>query len=414
MDILIMTIGSRGDIQPYTALGVGLREAGHEVTLATHEPFRGFVTEHGLGFAPLPGDPQEVLQTEAAQELFATGKSMVRFARRFLGVLRPWFDQLIEASRGLVAGRDLVLYSPLAFTAWHQAQRHGVPAWLATLQPFSRTTAFSTVSNGGADLGGPLNLASHVATEQLFWQPLRSHLNEWRSTELGLPPHGFFGPYRDLRRRADIQLCGFSSALVPPPPDWPDHVEVTGPWVLEQEPVPDPDLDTFIEAGEAPVYLGFGSTVTHDPEELSNLAVDAARRAGRRLVLGSGWGGLSADLGPDVHVVGETPHQHLFPRVAAVVHHGGAGTTHTAARAGVPQVIVPFWADQPFWARRVHAVGAGPPPVPRENLDSGSLARAIRSAVEPSTADGARALATRMAREPGVAGAVEIVERNVG
>ena len=414
MDILIATIGSRGDVQPYTALGVALRDAGHDVTLATHEPFRGFVTGYRLNFAPLPGDPQAVLQTERAQELFTTGRSLVRFAGRFIGVLRPWLDALIDSTRGLVEGRDLVLYSPLAFTVWHQAEAHGVPAWLATLQPFSRTRAFSTVPSGGADLGGPANLMSHVATEHLFWQPLRKEIDRWRTKELGLEPLGLRGPYPELRRRNDVQLCGFSAALVPRPRDWPDTVRVTGPWILDQSPQPDDALGAFVDAGEPPVYIGFGSTVEGDSRALSNIAIDAARRTRARLVLGSGWAGFSGEHGDDVFVVGEAPHQHLFPRMAVVVHHGGAGTTHTASRAGVPQVIVPFWADQPFWARRVHEAGAGPPPVPRNHLDAARLAAAIRQATTQQYADGARSLAIRMAREPGVTGAARVIEHNTG
>lgn len=414
MNILILSIGSRGDVHPYTALGVGLRGAGHHVTLATHEPFRSFVTGHGLGFAPLPGDPREVLHTEAAQELFTIGRSTVRFASRFLGVLRPWFDSLIDSTRGLVNGRDLVLYSPLAFTAWHQAQAEHVPALLAALQPFTRTRAFSSVPNGGADLGAPLNLLSHMATEQLFWQPLRQQIDHWRSQELGLEPLGLRGPFPELRRQGEIQLCGFSAALVPRPRDWPCTVRVTGPWILEQDSRPDVALDLFVDAGDPPVYVGFGSIVEGDARPLSEIAVEAARRAGRRLVLGAGWAGLSADLGDDVFVVGDTPHQHLFPRMAAIAHHGGAGTTHTAARAGVPQIVVPFWADQPFWGRRVHETGAGPEPIPRKRLDSTRLAVGIEQAVGDEHTHAAEALAIRIRRETGVEQAVRIIGRNCG
>ncbi len=414
MKVLILTVGSRGDVQPYTALGVGLREAGHDVTLATHVPFREFVATHGLDFAPLPGDPREVLQTDEAQELLASGRSVVRFAGRFLAVLKPWFRELVASTSSLVPESDLVLYSPLAFTAWHQAQVTGTPALLATLQPFARTRAFSTVSNGGADLGGPLNLISHRMTEQLFWQPLREEVNAWRVEDLGLDPIPFLGPYKRLSLEGRIQLAGLSPTLVPPPDDWPGTIRVTGAWHLDQPEPHDAALEAFLDAGEPPVYVGFGSMVARNPEMISELVVTAARLGGRRLVLGSGWTGLGADLGDDVHVVGDTPHQHLFPRMAAVVHHGGAGTTHTAARAGIPQVVIPFFADQPFWARRVNAVGIGPAPLPRSRLAVGSLAERIGSAVAPGHSARARALSRILADEHGVEAAVAVIETHVG
>jgi sterol 3beta-glucosyltransferase len=406
MRILLATVGSRGDVEPYVALARGL--AGHEVTVATHEPFRTFVEDHGAGFAPLPGDPRQVLHTEQARELLSTGPSVVRFARRFLGVLEPWFQDLAAATEPLVRRADVAAYSPLAFTVWHQAQAHGVATALAALQPFARTRAFSTVPGGGADRGRWLNLASHVVTEQLFWQPLRRPVNRWRADALGLAPLPLAGPHRQLA--GEPQLYGFSPSLVPPPPDWPDTVRVTGAWRLADPAPVDPDLVDFFDSGPAPVYVGFGSMVDRDATRMSEIVVAAARQAGVRLVLGAGWTGLAGDAGDDVLVVGETPHHLVFPRTAAVVHHGGAGTTHTAAAAGVPQVVVPFFADQPFWGRRVEQAGIGPPQIPRAALTPEALSSAIRRAVSGATVERARRLGQRIRAEDGVGTAARILE----
>ena len=410
MRIAILTVGSRGDVQPYTALAMGLSEAGYDVTLATHEPFRGFVESQGVAFAQLPGDPREVLETPEARELLASGRSIVRFAGRFLRVLKPWFHDLTRATAPLVAEADFVVYSPLAFTGWHQAQAKGIGTAQAVLQPFARTGAFSTVSNGGADHGRIVNRASHLVTEQLFWQPLRHEVNRWRTTELGLPAQPLSGPFRELRAIAEPQLCGFSPTLVPPPRDWPPEVQVSGAWFLEQPTTADPALDDFLANGPAPVYAGFGSMVDSDAGAISDLVVRAARVAGVRLVLGSGWAGLDY-AGDDVLVVGDTPHAHLFPRMAAVIHHGGAGTTHTAARAGVPQIVVPFFADQPFWARRVEALGIGPTGIPRRKLSTRLLAEAIQHSAEPGMNDRARRVGATISAERGVDAAVAAVGR---
>jgi sterol 3beta-glucosyltransferase len=408
--IAILTVGSRGDVQPYTALAVGLSDAGYDVTLATHEPFRGFVEAHGVGFAPLPGDPRAVLATPEARELLASGRSIVRFAGRFLRVLKPWFHDLTRATAPLVAAADFVVYSPLAFTGWHQAKARGIGTAQAVLQPFARTGEFSTVSNGGADRGRIINRASHLVTEQLFWQPLRREVNRWRATELGLPAQPVSGPFRELRATAEPQLCGFSPTLVPPPADWSPEVEVTGAWFLDQPRPADPALEAFLTSGPLPVYAGFGSMVDDDAGAISDLVVRAARLAGVRLVLGSGWAGLDYE-GDDVFVVGDTPHAHLFPRMAAVIHHGGAGTTHTAARAGVPQIVVPFFADQPFWARRVEALGIGPTGIPRTRLTTRTLAEAIRAGTQTPTRQRATEVGHAIAAERGVDVAVAAISR---
>ena len=407
MRILLATVGSRGDVEPYVALARELDA--HKVTLATHETFRTFVEGHGVSFAPLPGDPREVLRTEQAHELLSTGASVVRFARRFLGVLEPWFEDLAAATEPLVRRADVAGYSPLAFTVWHQAQAFGVATALTALQPFARTRAFSTVPGGGADRGRLWNLASHVLTEQLFWQPLRRPVNRWRVEALGLDPLPHAGPHRQLAESGDPQLYGFSPSLVPPPADWPDTIHVTGAWRLTEPGTLDPALGHFLDSGPAPVYVGFGSMVDRDASAMSEIVVAAAAQAGVRVVLGAGWTGLAGDTGADVMVVGETPHHLVFPRMAAVVHHGGAGTTHTAAAAGVPQVVVPFFADQPFWGHRVHQTGIGPPPVPRSDLTPERLSAAIRRATAADITARAVRIGGEVRAEQGAAAAARIL-----
>jgi UDP:flavonoid glycosyltransferase YjiC (YdhE family) len=410
MRIGLLTVGSRGDVQPFVALARALADAGHDPTVATHEPFRPLVEGAGLRFAPLPGDPRSVLETDEAKRLLASGRSMVRFAKRFVGVLRPWFDELTTATAPVVDAADMVVYTALSFAAWHQAQAQHKPTALASLQPFTPTRTFSSVAGGGADRGSFLNLASHRVTEQLFWQPLRSPVNRWRVETLGLAPTPFWGPYRLLENTKEPQLLGFSPTLVPRPPDWPEHVRVTGAWFFDQPSVTPAGFDAFVDGGDPPVYIGFGSMSDADGEWLARVAVDAARRANRRVVLGSGWAELAHD-GSDVFVLGDVPHHLVFPKMAAIVHHGGAGTTHSAARAGVPQVVVPFFADQPFWACRVNDLCVGPPPVPRRTLDRDGLAEAIRLALRVATVDRAARVGDRIRAERGDEAAVRRIEQ---
>lgn len=209
-------------------------------------------------------------------------------------------------------------------------------------------------------------------------------------------------------------LYGFSPAVVPPPADWPPTAHVTGYWTAPApEWTPPAPLTAFLDAGAPPVYLGFGSMPDADPAAATGMLLGGLRRAGRRGVLLSGWSGLApSDSTDDVLVVGEVPHAWLFPRVAAVLHHGGAGTTAAGLLAGAPTVVVPFFADQFFWGRRVAALGAGPRPVPRERLTAERVAAALSAAVDdPRFGRAARRLAERLRAEDGVAAAVRVLEQ---
>lgn len=412
MTVLVATIGSRGDVQPALALSVALRGAGHDVVLATHARFRPWIEGRGIRCSPLPGDPREVIAGEDGRDLLTGGRGAVRFARRFVSVLEPWFEALVADLEPLVATADLVVYSPLAFPAWHLGRAFGIPTAMAALQPLARTRAFPAAITGGRHLGPAGNLATHLAVEQLFWQPLRRSVNRWRTAHLGLPPVPIAGPWRALRDDHEPQLYAMSPTLVPPPTDWGPSIHVTGRWTLPSaNPTLDDRIESFLEAGPPPVYAGFGSMDDGAGDLLSAAVVAAARTTGFRLVLGSGWAGLDAAHHPDVLVVDDVSHELLFPRVTAAVHHGGAGTTHAALAAGVPSVIVPFFADQPFWGRRIAALGAGPAPLPRADVTPRRLARAVAAAVEAPVRERAAALGEAVRAEDGAAAAVAVLER---
>ena len=225
----------------------------------------------------------------------------------------------------------------------------GVALWPAT-----PTRAFPAVflADRAGDLG-LLNRASHLAVEQLFWQPFRAEINRWRIRRLGLPTLPVAGPYRRLRRERVLQLCAYSPTVVPVPADWPVEHPVTGYWYLDRSDgwTPPAELAAFLAAGPPPVYVGFGSMIGRSPQQQTSLVLDALRRSGQRGLISGGWTGLGAgesgELAPDVHVVGEVPHDWLFPRCSAVVIHGGAGTTAAALRAGVPTVVAPTTATSP-------------------------------------------------------------------
>ena len=393
--VVVVTLGSRGDVQPYVALGAGLKASGHEVVLATHAPFEPEVRSRGLDFFPMEGDPREEMGTEAARAALESGKNPFRFWRRFVESGRERGGRLMADCLRACEGTETVVFSGTGFlVAFHVAEALGVPFVPAYLQPVHRTRHMPDVLFPEAPawlppFHGSYNHLTHLLSEQLLWQLLRRATNEARREVLGLPPIPIAGPFGELGRSRRPYLYGFSPRVVPKPPDWGDHLRITGYWFLGSEEGwrPPPGLEDFFSSGEPPVCVGFGSMGVRSPEETTTLVLEALRLSGRRGVLLSGWGGIgNADLPDEVFKVEEAPHDWLFPRAAAVVHHGGAGTNGAGLAAGIPSVVVPFFGDQNFWAGRVRALGVGPEPIPRKKLSAERLAEAIRGA----TSDEAR------------------------
>jgi sterol 3beta-glucosyltransferase len=250
---------------------------------------------------------------------------------------------------------------------------------------------------------------------QIIWQWYRPFVNEFRS-RYGLRPLQGSDFYRIL---ASTPLLGaYSPTVIPHPRDWSDQVHVTGYWFQEdaRDWKPSVELETFLEEGEPPVYVGFGSMAGRNPERITRIVLEALANSGQRGVLTTGWGGMNVMKVPkNVFVINAAPHDWLFPRMAAVVHHGGAGTTAEGLRAGAPTVVVPFTVDQPFWGNRVKTLGAGPEPVRVKKLNADRLAGAIQMAVtDTEMRERAEGIGKAIRAEAGVGSAVNIVKHYLG
>jgi UDP:flavonoid glycosyltransferase YjiC (YdhE family) len=398
--ILITAAGSYGDVAPYTGLGVRLREAGYDVALATHDSFAPLTEAAGLRFRGLPADAAASGRTEGRKELMRTASAFVRG----LG------GGLADAA---VRGADLLVVSTTtAPLAWQLAEAMGIPALGAYLQPVHPTRELPPVVGGTRSLGGFGNKALGRFSLRMVDRVYAEAVRDLRA-RLGLPEEALSAVRARQERAGWPVLHGFSPAVVPRPADWRAGRDVVGNWWPHHEPgraLPR-ELDDFLEAGPPPVFIGFGSMAAGDGERLSGIAVAALRAAGLRGVLQAGRAGLAAS-GDDVLTVGEVPHALLFPRMSAVVHHAGAGTTAAALRAGVPAVPVPVAADQPFWAARLAALGAATAPLPFKELTAPRLAEALRRATSEDTyARAAEGLARRLATEDGAGHVLKAVER---
>ncbi|MCA9922892.1 MAG: glycosyltransferase family 1 protein [Anaerolineales bacterium] len=416
MNITIFTIGSRGDVQPYVALGRRLQSAGHRVAIATYAYYRDFIEAYGLAIRPFPGNPQELMSSSIAREWVSSQKNPVRFIRSFIELTKTQLEPMFSVGTGICADADLILYSDLGLVGQHMAEYFDTPSIQTHLQPFGLTREFPAVgSPPWLRLGGTYNRFSHLLTDQVMWQPFRSHVNEWRQAQLRLPPAPFFGPYRQLKKKQQPVFSAFSPTVVPKPADWASWHHVTGYWFLPPPPgwTPPQDLVDFIQAGPPPVYIGFGSMYDGNPHALTQMVLSAVQRAGVRVVLSSGWGGFAAaDLPENAFVLSSIPHEWLFPNMAAVVHHGGAGTTAAGLRAGVPNIVVPYFADQYFWGKRVHRLGVGPKPIARQRLNEDRLTAVLQQATQSATMKQQAAdIGRRIRAEDGTGVALSLIER---
>ncbi len=416
MKITVNTLGTRGDIQPYIALSLALQQAGHSVRIVTHQIFESFVREYGLDFYPLHLDPRQVLINQALAEL---GNNTIRVTRWMEQNFKPALRDIFEVT--LAANRDteLMLNSGLSFAGWHVAEKLDIPALATYLWPMTPSrhlpATMAKIPPAWLPFRGVVNYLSTKLFNQLFFRLMLSPVNQCRKEILDLRPMKAreYWPLDSARGSASL-IYGYSPAVIPKPPDWGDNQQITGYWFLDtvKDYRPETALLGFLEGGPPPVCVGFGSMVDHEQKAIDRLVIDALRETGHRGILLGGWSQLgSGDLPEFVFRVEAVPHDWLFPRMAAVVHHGGAGTTAAALRAGVPNVVVPWFGDQFFWGWRVQELGAGPKPISRNKLTTAKLVGAIQQAVsDDAIKRKAAQLGRRIRAEDGIGNAVRLIE----
>ncbi|KAH8805477.1 hypothetical protein F5884DRAFT_708908 [Xylogone sp. PMI_703] len=428
LNIVMQVVGSRGDVQPFVALGQILKRYGHRVRLATHLIFRDFVTKNGLEFFSIGGDPVALMafmvknpSLVPGMDSFTSGDIFKR-RKEMQEVLIGCWRSCIEGGDGtgppLEDGysgpaiekpfiADAIIANPPSFAHIHCAEKMGIPLHIMFTMPWSPTLSFPhPLANIVSSTTGErrTNFVSYALVEALMWQGLGSVVNRFREKTLFLDPiSDLSGPGIVSRLRVPHTYC-WSPALIPKPRDWERHISISGFCFLPAESsyTPDSDLAAFLAEGPPPVYIGFGSIVVDDPDALTNLIFSAVEKVGQRALVSKGWGGLDMEDVPEgIFFVGNVPHDWLFKHVSCVVHHGGAGTTSTGISLGKPTVVVPFFGDQPFWGAMVAKAGAGPQPIPFKQLTPDNLAAGISTALAPETVEAAARLGQKIATENG-------------
>lgn len=403
MKFLVLTYGTDGDTRPLAALSRALMDAGHEAHLLADASSLGTATALGVPVTALAGNIRATLGHNGAGGVFErnsandTAKALTRLSNENA---ESWLRTTVAAGKGC----DAIIMSGLAgFVGLSAAEYLGVKAIGTGMFPLTPTSAFSSPLVPPGKLPRMFNRASQRLINNLVWMMFRKAINKARARVCGLPP-------RKSLWVGHPMLYGVSPSLLPRPDDWPSNALVCGQWLAPAKQWSPPEmLSEFLAAGEPPIYIGFGSMGGFEPRQMRDAIVGGL--AGRRAVFYPGWSGIEASqLPPNVFAVGDTPHDWLLPQTSVAVHHGGSGTTHSAARAGVPSVVVPFAGDQPFWADRLYQAGVGAKVSGWKALNAATLAESLRFVERDEVRSRARALGEKMRAEDGLKTAVQAIE----
>ncbi|KAI1442541.1 glycosyltransferase family 1 protein [Annulohypoxylon stygium] len=418
MRVTCLTIGSRGDVQPYIALCKGLIAEGHKVRIATHAEFKNWVEGHGIEFSPVSGDPSELMRI-----CIQNGTFTWAFLKEANSKFRGWLDDLLASAYEACKDSDLLIESPSAMAGIHIAEALGIPYFRAFTMPWTRTRAYPhAFVMPEHKMGGAYNYVTYVMFDNVFWKATAHQINRWRNNILGLPNTNL----EKLQPNKVPFLYNFSPAVVAPPLDYSDWIRVTGYWFLDEgtEWTPPSDLMNFIQQARKDekklVYVGFGSIIVPDPAKMTQEVIDAVLKADVRCVLSKGWsdrvGNKDAavpeqELPPEIFQIKSAPHDWLFAQMDAAAHHGGSGTTGASLRAGIPTIIRPFFGDQFFFGSRVEDLGVG---ICLKKWGANSFARALWETTNSERMIvKARVLGETIRKENGVDTAIQCIYRDL-
>ena len=413
MRILLIGYGSRGDVQPLIALGKGLKQAGYDITIAAGSNFREMVTHAGFAYESFRTDIHAMMNSESGIAWVENnGGNSLKEAQNMKRMMNE-FGQTIGEDLWSIAEQADVLVSGLpTFMLTHgiakKLNKKHITIMLAPLNPTAdyRATMVPFLPHRTVFLNRYAGLIGQYFTYWIFQETSNAYLHS-----IGSEPVSFSDYRRAYNAEVPI-IYGISPSVMPQPDDWGNNTFVTGYWFIDESNdwEPPESLNTFLQDGDPPICFGFGSMANRDPQATGQIIVEAIQTTGKRGIILSGWGGLNADhLPEDILMLDYAPHDWLFPRMAALIHHGGAGTTAAALRAGVPNTVVAHMADQPYWGRRVHELGVGAPYITRHQLNKRNLVKTIRAMIgEKTMQQKAKALGNSIHQEDGVQEAAKV------
>ena len=408
MNITILTYGSRGDVQPFLPLSLGLMARGHSVKLAAPHRFRELVEVYGIQFVPLAGEPEDL-----SRRMNDAGFNSVKMIREFMShAIEIGADVLLQ-TKNACKDTDLIIHTFAHAVGAHTLAREmNIPdIHIQTFPMFVPTGDYPSVTLPDFKLR-KINRFTHLVLQKIVrWISVFGFEQVRRRG--GLPNRKLYFPFdNDPLRPPTPILCAWSPSILPPSSDWTADVHVTGYFFFDTNNSYNPpvELQNFLNAGSPPICISFGSMVNRDAGQIDKIMREALKQTDHRGIVLSGWGGIGNETTREVFYLETVPHDWLLPRCKMIIHHGGAGTTSAGLREGIPNVVIPFTADQPFWGKRVHAIGAGPEPILVKNLSIENLARAITEADDDTFRGHAQTISQRIRCEDGVGQAIALIE----
>jgi len=417
MNVILITVGTRGDVLPFVALGKGLIKRGYQVTICTGESFRSLVEQYGLKFSPVRMDFLELAETNEGKQMmgrnpFHTWKLMKR-------AIFPMVERMLLDVWHAAQGADVMIYHPKVLGGYDIAEKRGIPAFLAHPTPvIVPTRLFANPALPLTFSSGFLNELTY-SVNRLMVSSFLSIINKWRKETLTLDSkRTLMTNDRILNGQPVPVLYGCSPQVVPYDPAWKPYVCMSGFWFLEQESEwePSPELRRFMKNGPPPIAVSFSSMPLDNPRRIWKMLEEALNISGQRGIILAGSSGMSEKHhSPHVFTVDSVPHDWLFPQTCGVIHHGGAGTTAAALKAGKPMIISPFTGDQPFWARRMKELGVATEPLTEKEMSVERLVHRIRELTgNPSLHHRADEMAAHLRDEKGVEATVDFIEEHLG
>ena len=421
MKIVITAVGTRGDLQPYIALGVGLKKSGYDVLIVSAKNEATFVRSYGLDFYALDVDIQKIMEGGEVQEM-AKGSNPFKFIVSHLKGSKSLKALMVKTQSEIwnaCLTADVIIFHPGMPLGFFLAKEKNKKAILATPFPIVSTKKYpSILFYSLPKFGSYYNLLTHFIFDKVFWALAKSPVKEFWINNIKSKTNFSVSPLKQQIKSGHVVLNGYSELLFSHSKEWSHNIFTTGSWIMETEPdyLPPTALESFISSGEMPVYIGFGSMKDFGSfNETLAIIIEALSITKQRAVVGLGWtkNDCKEQLPDNVFLVENVPHTWLFPKMKMVIHHGGAGTTATGLRAGKPTIIIPHNADQPAWGKRVFELGVGSKPIKKSKLTAHKLANAILYALTPTIVTNADKLGQQLQQENGVEKAIQIIDRLV-
>lgn len=420
MKITILTVGSRGDVQPFVALAIGLKNKGHQVHIATHYSFQQFVEDYDLSFRPIIGEVDDVLDKQAVTDILEKGGQSNAFFKHFAKEAHSKAELAFADMWKAAQDANLIIASALTlYPGFFIAQKLNIPLTMASVNPAGPTRAFPHIllppTPKYLPAKGVYNATSHYTIDNLIWKMVRPIISKgWQALhQESIPKKNPL--YEAFEKNPPLLLYGYSPTILPKPQDWATYQHVTGYWFL---PAPKnwqapKKLVDFIAAGEAPIFAGFGSM--NKSEKVWRCTIEALKQTKKRcIILGDKKQLANFNLYEDgnFYILNNAPFDWLFPQMSMLIHHGGAGTTAIGVKSGIPNLIIPSIAEQRFWCNQIYKIGAAPKCVHRNKVSTAKIVAAINEMTNNKMMRlKAQQLALKIRQENGVETAANLVHQ---